>query len=37
MRSVDGRAVPVQVDGDYIADEVDVRFTVEPHALRVIG
>ena len=28
--------LPVQVDGDHISDEVEVRFTVEPHALRVI-
>jgi len=36
VRSLDGRPVPVQVDGDHVSDEVDVRFTVEPHALRVI-
>ena len=31
IRSVDGRPVPVQVDGDHISDEVEVRFAVEPH------
>jgi hypothetical protein len=36
VRSVDGRPLPVHVDGDHISDEVDVRFTVEPRALRVI-
>ena len=36
VRSVDGRPLPVHVDGDHISDEVDVRFTVEPGALRVI-
>ena len=36
VRSVDGRPVPVQVDGDHISDEVEVRFAVEPGALRVI-
>ena len=36
VRSVDGRPLPVHVDGDHISDEVDVRFTVEPQALRVI-
>ena len=36
MRSLDGRPLPVHVDGDHIADEVEVRFTVEPQALRVI-
>jgi diacylglycerol kinase family enzyme len=37
VRSLDGRAVPVQVDGDHIADELEVRFTVEPGALRVVS
>ena len=36
IRSVDGRPVPVHVDGDHIGDEVEVRFAVEPQALRVI-
>ena len=36
VRSLDGRPLPVHVDGDHISDEVEVRFTVEPHALRVI-
>ena len=36
VRSVDGRPLPVHVDGDHISDEVEVRFTVEPNALRVI-
>ena len=36
IRSVDGRPVPVHVDGDHISDEVEVRFAVEPKALRVI-
>jgi diacylglycerol kinase family enzyme len=37
VRSIDGRPVPVQVDGDHVSDEVDVCFTVEPRALRVIS
>jgi diacylglycerol kinase family enzyme len=37
VRSLDGRPVPVHVDGDHISDEVEVRFTVEPRALRVIS
>jgi len=37
VRSVDGRPVPVQVDGDHIADEVEARFRVEPKALRVVS
>ena len=36
VRSLDGRPVPVHVDGDHISDETEVRFTVEPRALRVI-
>ena len=37
VRSLDGRPVPVQVDGDHISDEVEVRFTVEPKALRIVS
>ena len=37
VRSLDGRRVPVQVDGDHVADELEVRFTVEPGALRVVS
>jgi diacylglycerol kinase family enzyme len=37
VRSVDGRPVPVQVDGDHISDEVEARFTVEPKALRIVS
>jgi diacylglycerol kinase family enzyme len=37
IRSVDGRPVPVQVDGDHISDEVEVRFTLEPKALRIVS
>jgi diacylglycerol kinase family enzyme len=37
VRSLDGRPVPVQVDGDHISDEVEARFTVEPKALRIVS
>ena len=37
VRSLDGRPVPVQVDGDHISDEIEARFTVEPKALRVVS
>jgi diacylglycerol kinase family enzyme len=37
VRSLDGRPVPVHVDGDHISDEVEARFMVEPRALRVIA
>jgi diacylglycerol kinase family enzyme len=36
VRSVDGRPVPVHVDGDHISDEVEARFVVEPGALRIV-
>jgi diacylglycerol kinase family enzyme len=36
VRSVDGRPVPVHVDGDHISDEVEVRFRVEPKALSIV-
>jgi diacylglycerol kinase family enzyme len=36
VRSVDGRPLPVHVDGDHIGDEVEARFAVEPKALRVV-
>jgi diacylglycerol kinase family enzyme len=37
VRSADGRAVPVQVDGDYIGEHETAEFTVRPHALRVVA
>ena len=37
VRSTDGRAIPIQVDGDHIADELEARFTVVPGALRVVA
>jgi diacylglycerol kinase family enzyme len=36
VRSADGRPVPVHVDGDHISDETEVRFAVEPGALRIV-
>jgi diacylglycerol kinase family enzyme len=37
VRSIDGRAVPVQVDGDHLGDVVEVRFSVDPGALLVVS
>ena len=37
MRSVDGRAVPLQVDGDHVGDDVEAEFSVAPGALRVVS
>jgi diacylglycerol kinase family enzyme len=35
--SVDGRAVPIQVDGDYIGDAAEAVFGVWPRALRIVA
>jgi diacylglycerol kinase family enzyme len=37
VHSLDGRPLPVQVDGDHIGDMLDARFEVAPAALLVIG
>jgi diacylglycerol kinase family enzyme len=37
VRSVDGRPVPWHVDGDHIADDDEIRVTVERGALRVVA
>jgi diacylglycerol kinase family enzyme len=36
-RSVDGRAIPIEVDGDHVADDVEVTFSVTPGALAVVA
>jgi diacylglycerol kinase family enzyme len=37
VRSLDGRPVPFQVDGDHIGDAEEATFTVEPGALQVVS
>lgn len=37
VRSLDGRAIPVQVDGDRIGEQDAWRFEVRPRAVRLIG
>jgi diacylglycerol kinase family enzyme len=37
VRSADGRGVPVQVDGDYLGEETDIRFGVTPGGLGVVA
>jgi diacylglycerol kinase family enzyme len=37
VRSVDGRPVPLQVDGDHLSDETVAELTVGPGALRVVA
>jgi diacylglycerol kinase family enzyme len=37
VRSADDRPIPIQVDGDYIGDELEARFAVAPGALRIVA
>jgi hypothetical protein len=37
VRSLDGRALPLQVDGDHVADDVEATFSVAAGALRVVS
>jgi diacylglycerol kinase family enzyme len=37
VRSVDGRPVPVQVDGDHMSDETVAEVSVRTGALRVVS
>jgi diacylglycerol kinase family enzyme len=37
IRSVDGRPVPVHVDGDHMSDETVAELSVRPSALRVVS
>jgi diacylglycerol kinase family enzyme len=37
VRSLDGRPVPLQVDGDHVEDATRAEFSVVEGALRVIG
>lgn len=37
IRSLDGRPVPLEVDGDYLADVTEARFSVVPGAVTVVA
>ena len=37
VRSGDGRPIPIQVDGDYLGDELEARSAIAPGALRVVA
>jgi diacylglycerol kinase family enzyme len=37
VSSSDGRALPLQIDGDYIGEFAEARFTISPGALQVIA
>jgi len=36
-RSVDGKEIPLQLDGDWVGDFAEVEFSVRPGALTVVG
>ena len=37
VRSLDGRSVPLEVDGDHLGDVLEARFSVVPRALAVVA
>jgi diacylglycerol kinase family enzyme len=37
VRSADDRPLPLHVDGDYLGDVTEARYSVLPHALRVLA
>jgi diacylglycerol kinase family enzyme len=36
-RSLDGRPIPLEMDGDYVGDVTDAEFTVAPGALTIVA
>jgi hypothetical protein len=37
VRSLDGRPIPLHVDGDHVADDVEASFSVSRGALRIVA
>ncbi len=37
MRSADGRPLPLQVDGDYLGEVHEARYSIKPRALTVVA
>jgi diacylglycerol kinase family enzyme len=37
VRSADGRPLPLQVDGDYLGEVTEARYSILPHALNVVS
>lgn len=37
VRSLDGRELPLQVDGDYLGEVVEARYSILPRALNVVA
>ena len=37
MRTADGRPLPLQVDGDYLGDVAEARYSILPGRLNVVA
>jgi diacylglycerol kinase family enzyme len=37
VRSADGRPLPLQVDGDFLGDVAEARYSIMPKALTVVA
>ena len=37
VQSADGRNLPLQVDGDYLGDVAEARYSILPNALTVVS
>ena len=37
VRSADGRPLPLQVDGDYLGEVTEARYSIMPGALNVVA
>jgi diacylglycerol kinase family enzyme len=37
VRSADGRPLPLQVDGDYLGEVTEARYSIMPQALNVVA
>jgi diacylglycerol kinase family enzyme len=37
VRSADGRPLPLQVDGDYLGDVDEARYSIMPRALNIVA
>ena len=37
VRSIDGREIPLQLDGDYVGSVTEARYTITPGGLAVVS
>jgi diacylglycerol kinase family enzyme len=37
VRSADGRPLPLEVDGDYLGEVTEARYSIMPQALNVVA